>query len=119
MHGQTHKTHVYKSSSPALYVPLGHGFRARVGGSAGQSGTQETFMWDAKGVVYVSNLRICFKPYDHVEIVSIPFGSVISYDIFDNGLALSVERLGVQQFQTGDPALGLLFKGIIEQTISV
>lgn len=117
-HGQMHSARAFQANSPALYIPLGHGLRARVAHTKGRSAVENTFMWDAKGTVFASNLRICFKPSESPELISIPFSTVLSYDLHDDGLALNVDHLGVQQFRTGDPSLGALFKKRISEMTS-
>ncbi len=112
-HGQNYKERVYRGSNPALYIPLGHGFRYRAASSRGRSSMSSQFAWDAFGTVYVSQFRIAFKPQGRPDMVNIPFSEVTSYDVHSDGLALFVEKIGVQQFRTGDLCLGALFEKMI------
>jgi hypothetical protein len=113
-HGQTYTQIAHRGSSPALYIPLGHGFRGRIGGYSGTSGKVANFMWDLKGAVYVSNVRIVFKPENDPQIVNLPLSEILSFDVHPDGLALNVDKLGVQQFRTGDKRLGVIFQGMVD-----
>lgn len=111
--GQTQSQHQTKGSSPAVYIPLGHGVRARIGGY--QSNTQPiaNFQWGPHGTISVSNLRLAFKAHGRTELGQVPFEKINAYDLFPDGLGLSVVGLGTVQIRTGDECLGLLFKQIV------
>ncbi len=63
-HGQFYKERVYSGKNPALYVPLGHGYRARLGSVSGHSAAAQNFRWDSVGTVYLSTLRLAFRVLD-------------------------------------------------------
>jgi hypothetical protein len=114
-YGQTYAQRVYAGGNRALYIPLGHGFRARVGGSQGHAQTVSNFMWGAFGKVFVSNIRVAFKTDGSPEIAIAPYDQILGYESHPDGLALQVERVGMMQFRTGDVILGTLFQRIIQQ----
>jgi hypothetical protein len=114
-YGQTFSQRVYAGGNQALYVPLGHGFRARVGGSRGHAQTIANFMWVSYGTVYLSNLRVAFKADGSSEIAAAPYSQTLGYDTHEDGLAVQVERIGQMQFRTGDVILGALFQKIIKE----
>lgn len=111
-YGQTQKQRVFNASTPALYVPLGHGFRARVGGIHGGSQNVQNFVWNGNGTVYVSNMRIIIK-LDDGEIAQAPYPTILAYDAFENGLGLNVQGIGLMHFKTGDELLGKLFLKVV------
>jgi hypothetical protein len=116
-HGQFYQERVTRGSNPALYIPLGHGYRLRAGSFTARSGASENFRWDAIGTLYFSNVRLAFKPNDSPALVSIPYSTVLSYDAHPDGLALNVDKVGVQQFKTPNDCAGVLFQKIIQQRI--
>ena len=105
LYGQTQSQRMSRGSNPALYIPLGHGFKMRLGGYQGSSKQISNFAWGPKGTVYVSNRRILFKA-DDGEVAQAPFHEVITYDAFADGLGLNVSKIGIMQFKTGDECLG-------------
>ncbi len=106
-YGQTVKEHAFRGSNPALYIPLGHGVRARVGGFSGTAGATTNFQWLHSGVVFVSNKRIVFKGGGDIAIA--PFHQILSYDPFPDGLSIIVQAIGTMQIKTGDKCLGRVF----------
>lgn len=114
-YGQTYHQRVARGSNPALYVPLGHGFRMRVGGYQGTSQNVTNFMWGPMGTVYVSNLRIIFKANGTPDVAIATYPRILSYETYPNGLGLQVESIGTMQFRTGDVILGTLFQKIVER----
>ncbi len=114
-YGQTYAQRVYAGGNRALYVPLGHGFRARVGGNRGYSQTVTNFMWGAYGNVFLSNIRVVFKTDGSPNLAIAPYDQILGYETHPDGLALQVERVGMMQFRTGDVILGTLFQKIIQE----
>jgi hypothetical protein len=114
-YGQTYIQRITRGGNPALYVPLGHGFRARVGGYQGRSQNVTNFAWGPMGAVLVSNVRIIFKTDGRPDVAMAPYNKIVSYEIYPNGLGLQVDGVGMMQFRTGDVVLGRLFKKIVEQ----
>jgi len=114
-YGQTYSQRITRGGSPALYVPLGRGFRARVGGYQGRSQNVTNFAWGPMGTVFVSNLRIIFKTDGRPDVAVAPYNKIVAYETYPNGLGLQVDGVGMMQFRTGDVILGLLFKKIVEQ----
>lgn len=111
-YGQTVSQRVYHSTNPALYLPLGHGMRMRVGGSRGSSANVSSFQWLSYGTVFLSNVRVVFKG-DNGELAIAPFHQTLSYDAFPDGLGLNVEKIGMMQWRTGDACLGAAFLRVI------
>jgi hypothetical protein len=114
-YGQTHTQRVYSGGNRALYIPLGHGFRARVGGNQGSARTVANFMWGAYGKVFVSNIRVAFKGDGSPDIATAPFDRILGYETHPDGLAIQTDHVGMMQFRTGDVILGTLFQKIIQQ----
>jgi hypothetical protein len=113
-YGQTQRQQTSRGSSPALYLPLGHGVRMRVGGYQGSSQTVNNFVWGPMGTVYLSNVRLLFKT-DDGNVAYAPYDTILTYDAFPDGLALNVTKIGVMQFKTGDPCLGAIFLKMARQ----
>lgn len=111
--GQTQTHRQSAGASPAIYLPLGHGVRARVGGYKGTSQTITDFQWGSLGTIYVSNMRLAFKADDRTELGNVPYEKINAYDLHPDGLSLSVPDIGTVQLRTGDDCLGLLFKQIV------
>jgi hypothetical protein len=113
-YGQTQKEQRSRGSSPAVYIPLGHGIRMRAGGYSGSSQTVTNFAWGPMGTVFLSNHRVLFKT-DDGNVAQAPFEAILTYDAYPDGLALNVNKIGVMQFKTGDPCLGALFLKLVRQ----
>ena len=109
-YGQTYTQRVTQGGSPALYVPLGHGFRARLGGYSGSSRTVQHIAWGPEGVVAVSAFRIVFKANGSADSAMAAYDKIVSYECYPTGLEINVTGIGMMQFQTGNPVLGALFK---------
>jgi hypothetical protein len=116
-YGQTVAQRIVRGSNPALYVPLGHGFRMRVGGYQGESQQASNFQWGPFGTVMVSSRRIVFKANGSPEVALAPYSQILSYELYPNGLGLQVDRVGMVQFRTGDVVLGRLFKKIVDERL--
>lgn len=112
-YGQSQTQRVNRGSTPALYVPLGHGIRARVGGYQGTSQVVTNFTWGPLGTVYVSNMRVLFKS-DDGNVAQAPFQDIVTYDAFPNGLSLNLPKIGIMQFRTGDECLGAVFLRMVK-----
>lgn len=112
-YGQTNKQTAHRGANPALYVPLGHGLKVRVGGYQGTSQNTTNFAWGPMGTVYLSNQRILFKA-DTNDVANAPFAQIITYDTYPEGLSLNVSGIGVMQFKTGDECLGAAFLKVIQ-----
>ena len=111
------KGHRYSSSSPALYVPLGHGLRARVGGSRGRTAPDQQFVWGPHGTVYLSTLRVVFKAATSADAMSAPYPEIQSFESYDAGLEINVKHIGLQQLRTGNAVLGQVFRHVVEHVI--
>ena len=114
-YGQTYQQRVSSGASPALYVPLGLGFRGRVGGYRGASQNVNTFTWGPMGIVYLSNLRIVFKVTGSPDIAVAAYNKVLSFEAYRDGLGLQVEGVGTMRFQTDDATLGALFQRMVDR----
>jgi hypothetical protein len=114
-YGQTYPQRVYAGGNRALYIPLGHGFRARVGGNSGHAQTVTNFMWRSYGTVFVSNVRVAFKGDGSPEIAMAAYDRILGYDTHPDGLAIQVDGVGMMQFRTGDVILGALFQNTIQR----
>lgn len=114
-YGQTSHQRITRGANPALYVPLGHGFRARVGSYRGASQNVSNFLWGPLGTVFVSNLRIVFKANGLPDVAVAPYNKILSYELYPNGLGLQVEGVGTMQFRTGDVILGKLFQKVVDE----
>jgi hypothetical protein len=112
-YGQTYAQRVSQGGSPALYIPLGHGFRARVAGYSGTSQTVQNFAWGPQGMVAVSNLRIVFKANGTADAATAGYEKILSYECYPTGLEINVTGIGMMQFQTGNPILGAVFKKMV------
>lgn len=112
-YGQTVAQRAYKGTNPALYIPLGHGLRMRVGGYSGGSQNISNFQWLSAGTVYISNRRVVFKA-DNGEVAIAPFSEIITYDAFPDGLSVNVNKIGMMQWRTGDDCLGAVFLRMVK-----
>ncbi len=112
-YGQTQKRATHRGQNPALYVPLGHGLKVRVGGYQGASQNVTDFAWGPMGTVYVSNQRILFKA-DTNDIANAPFSEINTYDTHPEGLSVNVSGIGVMQFKSGDECLGAVFLKMVQ-----
>jgi hypothetical protein len=112
-YGQTYAQRVSQGGSPALYIPLGHGIRARVGGYSGTSRTVQNFAWGPQGMVSVSNLRIVFKANGSADAAMAGYEKILSYECYPTGLEINVTGIGMMQFQTGNPILAAVFKRMV------
>lgn len=110
--GTTVKSKHYVSGNQALYLPLGHGFRARVGGSRGHSVTDSKFVWSAPGVAYLSNFRVVFK--GPAQFLNIPFDDILTYDQYTDGLGVNAPKAGTITIQTGNAELATAFNAHVQ-----
>jgi hypothetical protein len=114
--GTTVKSKHYVSGNQALYLPLGHGFRARVGGSRGHSVTDYKFVWSSPGVAYLSNFRIVFK--GSAQFLSIPYADILTYDQYIDGLGVNAPKAGTITVLTGNAELAKAFNTHVQNLVT-